>query len=170
MSEQKPAETASTAAPANLPVPRLEKATVEKVVLDSIKDILTPAQQKQVAQRVTPKVQALAVSVSTFHSGPLPSAETARGYEQIAPGSFQRVLNMAEKDQDAVIESTRYVTSSDSWYRMACLLGGVLALTLILSAVVFLARYGHESVAMTVAGLGAAGVIGAFVNARWKKD
>jgi len=36
----------------------------------------------------------------TAHSGPLPAPETLEGYEEILPGAAERILRMAEKQQD----------------------------------------------------------------------
>lgn len=111
------------------------------------------------------------MAVSTkYHSGPLPSVETVQGYERVLPGSFARVLAMAEADQKAVIDSSKFKARSDSSYRLVCLVSGVAALVLLLGATIYLAVNGHKEAALGVCGLGAVGIISAFVNARFSKD
>ena len=45
----------------------------------------------------------LMASVS-LHSGALPSPETVERYEHILPGAFDRILTMAEKEQESKIK------------------------------------------------------------------
>ena len=40
----------------------------------------------------------------SIHSGTLPSPETVARYEVVMPGSFDRILTMAEKEQDSKIK------------------------------------------------------------------
>lgn len=152
----------------NLPPDRLPaRQTLDQMLQTALKDILKPAQQKQVFERLRPRLELIVQSSSTFHSGPLPSVETVKGYETVAPGSFERILAMAEKDQTAVIESSNFKAKKDSAYRTLAMVLGFGALLCILGSVLYLAFNGRESVAIAVAGLGAAGVITAFVNARF---
>ena len=144
-------------------------ASVDQAVKDSLKDIINPNQQKQVMERLRPKLELIAVSTQKFHSGPLPSAETVDAYEKHAPGSFVRIIAMAEKDQQAVIDSNTFAARSDSRFRIFCMSAGLLALALILGTITYLAMNGHDNAAISVAGLGAAGIISAFVNAHFNK-
>ena len=43
----------------------------------------------------------------SIHSGTLPSPETVERYEIIMPGAFDRILTMAEKEQDSKIGLNR---------------------------------------------------------------
>ncbi|MCC8955025.1 hypothetical protein H8B02_16730 [Bradyrhizobium sp. Pear77] len=56
---------------------------------------------------------------------------------------------------------------SDSNYCNLCMAAGLLALLGILGTIIYLASTGHDNVTIAVAGLGAAGIVSAFVNARW---
>lgn len=40
----------------------------------------------------------------TAHSGPLPAPETLEGYEEVLPGAAERILRMAEKQQDGRLD------------------------------------------------------------------
>lgn len=50
------------------------------------------------------KKEIIATTVSVIatkqHSGPLPSPETFQGYENVLPGAAERIITMAEKQQD----------------------------------------------------------------------
>jgi uncharacterized membrane protein len=166
MNEKTPPQGVSLpAAPAGQP--SVDKQALEALIRESVKDILSGQQQRQVTERLIPRLRALIFSVtSSFHAGPVPSTETARGYESILPGAFERVLKMAEKDQDAVIDSNRAKLKSDSQYRLCCLASGFVALCIILGIIVYLAIAGQKEAALAVAGLGAVGIISTFVNAR----
>lgn len=69
--------------PNNLPAVK----QVDQAIEMAIKDVVSPAQLKQVIQRLGPKLEIIAMSSQKYHSGPLPSVETAEGYEKVAPGS-----------------------------------------------------------------------------------
>ena len=56
---------------------------------------LKPSQQ--VKQQVKTSMQSITVST---HSGPLPPPESMRGYEEVVKGSAERILVMAEKEQE----------------------------------------------------------------------
>ncbi len=43
---------------------------------------------------------ALQFSTSTFHAGPLPSPDTLHQYNEILPGAADRVVAMAEREQE----------------------------------------------------------------------
>ena len=82
----------------------------------------------------------------------------------IAPNIPQEA--MAEKDQNAVIRSSEFKAQSDGSYRTLTTICGLVALILILGAIVYLAINGQPGAAIAVAGMGAAGIISAFVNGR----
>jgi len=46
------------------------------------------------------KVNTALKKVNSSYSGPVPSAEMVKGYEEILPGSADRFLSMAEREQD----------------------------------------------------------------------
>src|SRR5262249_11382769 len=115
---KKPADNQTT-----LPVPK----SVDEAVTDSLKNVLTPFQQKKVLERLRPKLELIAVT-QTYHSGPLPSGETVAAYERHSPGAFNRIIAMAEKDQRAVIDSAKFAAKSDARFRIISMATGFLAL------------------------------------------
>jgi len=50
----------------------------------------------------------------TVHSGPLPPPETVERYELVMPGAFDRILTMAEQDQQDKFENNRKVFELNS--------------------------------------------------------
>jgi uncharacterized membrane protein len=50
----------------------------------------------------------------TWHAGPLPPPETVERYELVLPGAFDRILTMAEKDQQDKFEYNRKVFELDA--------------------------------------------------------
>lgn len=51
------------------------------------------------------------------HSGPLPAPQTLAGYESVLPGSAERILVMAEKNQDARIKLDMAQLEADIQHR-----------------------------------------------------
>jgi uncharacterized membrane protein len=58
-----------------------------------------------------PKVMA----ALTLHAGPLPPPETVERYELVLPGAFDRILTMAEKEQQNGFEHNR-----SGWFFAHC--------------------------------------------------
>lgn len=106
--------------------------------------------------------------IERHHAGPIPPAETLAGYEDVVPGAAKRVFDMAERDQEAFIESQRAQQISDNRFRLTSYIGGFIALVLILATGSILAFHGHEASSLAAFGMGAVSIIGVFVNA-WKQ-
>lgn len=67
----------------------------------------------------TPQVsreQVLAMQAK-HHSGPLPAPETLAGYEHILPGAAERILQMAEREQNARITLDQTQLEADIEHR-----------------------------------------------------
>lgn len=81
---------------------------------------------------------AMYLAYQRMHSGPLPSVETFREYGNVVPDAPERILRMAEKEQDASHEFTRsavrnerYLVSQGQWMgfvTMLLALGGGIAM------------------------------------------
>ncbi|WP_216382175.1 DUF2335 domain-containing protein [Arcanobacterium phocae] len=59
-------------------------------------------------------LQAAMVIERRQHSGPLPDPDTLARYAQVMPNLPERVVRMAEKDHDAIIDITRYQSRAES--------------------------------------------------------
>lgn len=53
------------------------------------------------------------MEASSSHSGPLPPAREFAGYESVLPGAAERILRMAEREQDRRIEADRAADDRD---------------------------------------------------------
>ena len=84
-------------------------------------------------------------------------------YEDVLPGSADRILSMAESEQrhriewetDALHASMRDTKSGQRF--------GFAALTVCIGAAVFLAMHGHDTVAGIMAGVSVVGLVGRFL-------
>lgn len=95
----------------------------------------------------------------------LPSVEESEGYERLSPGYADRMLKMAERDQEAFIESQKEKMRRDDRFRIIALLSGSVGLVFILGFAAYLALTGHDGVAIAVVGMGASGIVATLVNA-----
>lgn len=53
----------------------------------------------------------------TAHAGPLPAPETLSGYEEILPGAAERILRMAEREQESRLTLESRQLESDIQHR-----------------------------------------------------
>ncbi|MDD7911659.1 DUF2335 domain-containing protein [Pseudovibrio exalbescens] len=100
-----------------------------------------------------------------MHSGPLPSPETLAEYERVHPGLVERIIKMAELEQEEYLRSHKRQQDADNRFRLISYSGGLAALLIILATGAGLAYLGHDAVAGVLFGATFAGVIGYFVNA-----
>lgn len=106
----------------------IEMPTNVTEVLDSL-----PEEQKHVIVRAL-----YAVGKSSSFRGPLPPPEILKGYEEILPGASERILKMAEKQQDHRIDiertivdrQTRQSGNGQIWGGILAALFGLIALVL----------------------------------------
>jgi uncharacterized membrane protein len=104
--------------------------------------------------------------VQTMFNGPLPPPALYARYEEVLPGAAERIMALTEREQehrhrfeaDALHAEVRY-SNLGMW-----LGAGVLFCVLI--AACFCAYVGQNEVAIAIAGLGVAGVVGAFIRGK----
>ena len=107
----------------------------------------------------------VAVVEAASSSGPLPPPAMYSEYERALPGSAERILAMAEKEQDHRIkwEGIALNTSARE-AKLGQWLGFAIAVACI-GAAIFLAVSGHDVVAGIIAlGAGAVGLVGRFLG------
>lgn len=75
-----------------------ESSTIEEVIERQIGDIIPQKQRDIIVARMT------TLMVSEHFSGPIPHPKHVEGYEKIEPGAANRIISMAEKQQDHHIE------------------------------------------------------------------
>ena len=111
---------------------------------------------------------ALSVVQESSHSGPLPSAEQYRQYEEILPGAAERILAMAEKEQEGRLEWQRKALDASIHFRhRGQTFAGILAGLFVLVAVLLVALQQYIP-AVTVLGMIAA-LAGVFISGRYGK-
>jgi len=141
-------------------------AEVKELIATSLRDVVSTSQIPRVVDALAPKlVQSIKVTATKMHIGPMPTVETAAGYEDLYPGSIERMFRLAEVDQKAFIEAQADIRARDDRFRIIALFAGLFALALILGGAIWLALTGHDWVAGGIAGIGASGIIATLVNA-----
>ncbi len=96
------------------------------------------------------------VTRSEMFLGPIPDPNSLQKYENITPGLADRIMTMAEKQQEHRIEiENRVVGSKIKDARLGVVLGFIISMTLILVSV-FLIHSGNV-------GLGAAFIVGDII-------
>jgi uncharacterized membrane protein len=108
------------------------------------------------------KVVARVVAISESFSGPMPHPKHLRAYEEIAPGSANTMLKMAEREQvhRHKMQTLEMVYPYLGWF------AGFVGLLACLAGAYLLAMAGHEGVAGGMLGVPALGVVGWFIKAR----
>ncbi len=103
------------------------------------------------------------VAASSF-SGPIPPPEILKGYEEVLPGSANRLLIMLEEQNQHRRDMEKNIIQSDIFKsKWGLIIGAVLAFFLFGSAV-FLAMNDRELTATAIVGGTALSVIGLFVS------
>jgi uncharacterized membrane protein len=161
------------------PVPKQNQAPAEngtrefkEIIAAQLRQLLPPDQVRKAADQLAPVMSQVVVKQTTMltqHSGPTPPAAEVERLEAVLPGSYNRMLTMAEKDQNAFIVATNDAVRRDDRFRVICMASGLFALLIIIAGVIYLAVNGHENAAIALAGVGIAGVISSIVNARPSK-
>lgn len=145
----------------------------EPVVLPALADILgslPPQVREAVEQQSGNNPQIMSIFAAAFsasaYAGPLPPPEQFRGYENVLPGSADRILKMAESQAThrQHIEKVA-VEGGDrrSWWGLA--LGFVISAT-VLGLGAALVLEGHDAAGAAFVGIDVVGLGGVFVVGR----
>jgi uncharacterized membrane protein len=137
-------------------VPSFASDEVPNSELDEIVERLPAADQERIR----------AVVAQSTYSGPIPPPAHLQRYEEILPGAAERIFAMTEKEQTQRHTWDNRALEGELSYRRLGLVLGVLALLLIVGGVVFLGHEGRTAAGVALAGVGAAGIVGAFINGR----
>lgn len=127
-------------------------------------------QRKALARRVTKTIRdlgsspddeieekVLAVVAQSEFSGPLPPPEAFLGYQEVLPDAPDRILRMAEKEQDMRREAMRGTIGNDR-SRIA---GSIIISLAVIGLAGFALFLGHPWVAVP---LGMTGILGALIR------
>lgn len=123
--------------------------TEESLDVGALEPLFIPEKRDLGVKIVTTMVR------QTHHSGPLPSPETYGQYEVILPGSAERILRMAEKEQDHRHKGEQRVVTHEFGIRYAGQIGAILALMMLCGSVIYCAMIGQPFTAGVIAAIGA---------------
>ena len=116
------------------------------------------------------KIERIVVSIAERrleyleHSGPLPHPEILSGYEKVLPGSADRILKMAEKQQDHRTSIENKLVNAENQSRLLGLVAGFLIATFGLAGSVYLGSNGKTWASGILSGGTLAGLVTVFVK------
>lgn len=119
----------------------------------------------EVVDCIPESVRAEAVASAAF-PGPLPPPTMYRGYNEVLPGSAERILRLAEKEQDRRVGRENDALHRESQQEHLGLWLGFLTAALALVTSGFLAMNGHDLVAGVVGCAGLAGAAAGLIHER----
>ena len=124
-----------------------------------------PQISREVLDNLPEEVRVSVLQAAAF-SRPLPPPSMYEQCEAVLGGSAERILSMAEREQQQridwegkALESACDETTRGQWL-------GFLVVIICLGSTVYLAAHGHEWVAAVIAGSCAAGLVGRFLQGR----
>lgn len=135
---------------------------------------ITPEEIEDIPPEVL-KRELSSFSAEIYHSGPLPAPWILRGYENVLPGSAERILLSVEKEQDHRFEMDLRCHDTDSRdSKMGIISATVLGVTTVIGGVAIAYIAPGTAGAVVGALLGASGlaaIVGTFIKgtkATWK--
>lgn len=133
----------------------------ETAIDKQIGDLVPQGARSQVVSRITHLL------MSERFSGPIAHPRHLEEYERIAPGSADRIISMAEKQQNHQISMDNKIVDAEVADRkLGMLLGGGLFLFLVLGAFLIAIFTSSEVVPGLFLGAATIGGIGLFINGR----
>jgi hypothetical protein len=103
----------------------------------------------------------VATAVQLFR-GPLPPPEHLRGYNEVVPGSAEKILNMAVSEQG----HRHKMQNLEMLYPYLGWAAGFVGFLACVGGAIYLAMNNEEHVALALLGVPVLGVIGWFIKAR----
>lgn len=105
--------------------------------------------------------------MSEQFSGPIAHPRHLREYEQILAGSAERIIRMAERQQDHNAEMERLILTAQIADQLRGMRYGLAALILTLGIATAAGLHGDTVLAGLMLGFGLAGVVVAFIKGRF---
>lgn len=111
----------------------------------------------------------IAREFSLTKSGPLPDPEDFKKYEEVLPGSANRIMEMAEKNQQhrinlEIAEQEKYYKSNDEITRKGINSSTIISIVGIIGSVI-LGVFGKEWAAGIIGTLSLGNIVGSMINA-----
>lgn len=133
-------------------------------VAKALKPYLRPG--KDLEQALT---EVSAIIVSERHSGPLPSPRSFGQYEDILPGAADRILSMAEKEQQHRHDVDDDLLTKEFSLRRWGQVLAFLALVALIIVIGLMAHWGHARWASLLGGVTIVSVVSAFLGLKLAK-
>ncbi len=133
-----------------------------KVILDAV-----PEDRKEEVR------EALMIIREEMYSGPIPSPEALEHYEKIQPGAADRILKMAEKQQEhRMALETKAIGGQVDQSKRGQIFGFILVFVFVAIAVFFAKHLEMKEFAAILLGVTMVSVVALFVTGKWviKKD
>jgi uncharacterized membrane protein len=144
---------------------------IEKVKKDlaNIQDIAQ--QDKNLLSDLPPEmVTSVSASRSEFFAGPLPPPSLLRAYEDILPGSADRILGMVEKQSDHRMSvESQWLKSEDQIRKQGSQFGLVVALVGMMGSI-YLGAIGNTTASTVMSGGTLIGLVAVFVTGTKEKN
>lgn len=150
-----------------------EHSNIQEIKTDCAQSLNTD-DKSEVLDKLHKNQKLDAQIIANIHSGPLPSPQDLTMYNQIIPDGANRIMSMAEKEQEARIELERKQLEANIAFARATLKHGsrgqLIAFIVILC---FFALSGYlmyekqYDLAVSVVGITMAVVVGLFITGRW---
>ena len=117
-----------------------------------------------------------AAAKTEISSGFLPHPEYMKAYNDVIPNGAERIMRFTEREQEYSFEERREVRQTNSklalgqlkYLNRGQIMGFSIALIMVAIATVFVFT-GHESIAYFVFSVGAASLVGLFLNSKSEK-
>lgn len=138
---------------------QIAEEDLAKDALEKLKPLLKPEKMNE-ARTIVARI------VTKSHSGPIPSAEELGHLEAVLPGAADRVITMAEREQEHRHTATNSIVDKEFAYRGRGQIITILALTLILLAVGGIAWLGDTKSAAALGSVTIVAVVTAIIRAK----
>lgn len=141
--------------------------TIEQPEVPSQIDL--PEEVQKVLEKLKPEDRriflrgyAQMVQVSSFN-GPIPHPETLKGYEEVLKGSADRIISMAEKEQQHRFDCENKIISEETARVKRGQQFGCFLITLLIVASAVFAYMGYPKITGTIVGITILGIGSIFV-------
>jgi uncharacterized membrane protein len=147
----------------NLPTPRSSvpeelKSEIEKRLQSELKTLPADKRSRLVAE---------VASLTVQFSGPLPPPHMLQKYNEILPGAADRILTMAEKEQQFEIDMNKTLVHCEQKYRMTGLVCGLLVSLASFGTAIAFAAAGDTTTGAVFGGVTLFGIVTAFIGGQY---
>ncbi len=108
-----------------------ESALIPEAELKKIAPQLTPEETRKIGKLIINKIE-----ISQSHSGPIPHPVILAGYDKVKKGFAERIVKMAEKEQDARHGFTdRFINNEKLYTVLGIISGFIIAMTAMIGGI-----------------------------------